>query len=119
MSGGPAVAPDGWVLRACGSPPVVGTVPRLVSLGVQAADGAGEVAGLGPVGGFVATGYELTQHPTRELLPALARTTVQRHTESHGREVPSIRTDGDAVAVCCHDDTPRKTSKPLISKLKG
>ena len=66
---------------------------------------------------------ERRQQLARQILPVLARTILQRHTESHGhrhhRQVPSTRTDGGAVAARCHHDTPDNTSKTPDQKPKG
>jgi len=55
--------------------------------------------------------------------PVLDRVFRPGHTERHGhrlhRQVPSTRTDGVAVAACCHGATPGKPAKPLIRNLRG
>jgi hypothetical protein len=66
---------------------------------------------------------ECRQQLARQMLPVLARITLQRHTESHGhrhhRQVPSTRTDGGAVAARCHHDTPDNTGQTPDQKPKG
>jgi pyruvate ferredoxin oxidoreductase gamma subunit len=57
------------------------------------------------------------------ILVTLDRVLRPGHTERHGhrlhRQVPSTRTDGVAVAACCHGATPGKPAKPLVRNLRG